>query len=58
MDAKIEAMREAMHDELFLADLREVMDDFRDVEAEMPVERSPLALDRGLHEDVADNCLP
>jgi len=27
-------MREAMNDELFLADLREVMDEFREVDAE------------------------
>ena len=38
MDANIKAMREAMNDELFLADLREVMDDFHDADAEIPVE--------------------
>jgi hypothetical protein len=31
---KIAAMQQAMSDELFLADLREVMEDFRDVDAE------------------------
>ena len=35
MDADLKAMREAMNDELFLADLREVMDDFREVDAEV-----------------------
>ena len=34
MDADLKAMREAMNDELFLADLREVMDEFREVDAE------------------------
>jgi hypothetical protein len=38
MDANIEAMQDAMNDELFLADLREVMDDFRDVDAEVGFE--------------------
>ncbi|HEY0347053.1 MAG TPA: hypothetical protein VGC60_02755 [Pyrinomonadaceae bacterium] len=38
MDADLKAMREAMNDELFLADLREVMDDFREVDAEEGVE--------------------
>ena len=38
MDAELKAMREAMNDELFLADLREVMDDFRDVDAELGLE--------------------
>jgi hypothetical protein len=33
-DGKLQAMREAMNDELFLGDLREVMDDFRYVDAE------------------------
>ena len=32
--SKIQAIEEAMHDELFLADLREVMDDFNHVDAE------------------------
>jgi hypothetical protein len=36
MDARLELMQEAMKDELFLADLREVMDDFRHVDAEEP----------------------
>ena len=45
MNANFEAMQEAMNDELFLADLREVMDDFREVDAEMSIECSPLALD-------------
>jgi len=44
MDANIEAMQEAMKDELFLADLREVMDDFRDADTETPVEYLPLPL--------------
>ncbi|HEV8587609.1 MAG TPA: hypothetical protein VGQ72_01940 [Pyrinomonadaceae bacterium] len=34
MDARLKAMQEAMKDELFLADLREVMDDFRYVDSE------------------------
>jgi len=38
MDAKIEAMQEAVNDELFLADLREVMDDFRAADAEVGFE--------------------
>ena len=38
MDADLKAMREAMNDELFLADLREVMDDFREVDAELGIE--------------------
>jgi len=33
-DARLELMQEAMKDELFLADLREVMEDFRHVDAE------------------------
>ena len=33
-DVKLQAMQEAMNDELFLADLGEVMDDFRYVDAE------------------------
>ena len=32
--AKIQAVEDAMSDELFLADLREVMDDFSHVDAE------------------------
>ena len=34
MDARLVLMQEAMKDELFLADLREVMDDFRHVDSE------------------------
>lgn len=34
VDGKLQAMREAMNDELFLCDLREVMDDFRYADAE------------------------
>ena len=34
MDANIEAMQGAMKDELFLADLHKVMDDFRDADAQ------------------------
>ena len=45
MDAKIEVMQAAMNDELFLADLREVMDDFRDVDAQTPIECLPLPPD-------------
>jgi len=33
-DIKFQAMQEAMNDELFLGDLREVMEDFRHVDAE------------------------
>lgn len=33
-DTRLEVMQEAMKDELFLADLREVMEDFRHVDAE------------------------
>jgi hypothetical protein len=33
-DNRFEVMQEAMRDELFLADLREVMEDFRHVDAE------------------------
>lgn len=33
-DARLVVMQEAMKDELFLADLREVMDDFRYVDSE------------------------
>jgi hypothetical protein len=33
-DARFQAMQEAMKDELFLADLREVMEDFHHVDAE------------------------
>lgn len=33
-DIKFQAMQEAMKDELFLGDLREVMEDFRDVDTE------------------------
>jgi hypothetical protein len=45
MNAKIEAMEEAMKDELFVADLREVMADFRDADAELlAVEYLPLPL--------------
>ncbi|HSQ20808.1 MAG TPA: hypothetical protein VLR92_10585 [Blastocatellia bacterium] len=36
-DTRLELMREAMKDELFLADLREVMDDFRHVDSEETV---------------------
>lgn len=36
-DTRLELMREAMNDELFLADLREVMDDFRHVDSEESV---------------------
>ncbi len=32
--SKIQAIEEAMHDQLFLADLREVMEDFSHVDAE------------------------
>ena len=35
-DTRVELMREAMKDELFLADLHEVMDDFRHVDAGEP----------------------
>jgi hypothetical protein len=45
MNANLEAMQEAMTDTLFLADLREVMDDFRDADAEMPVDCSLHPLD-------------
>ncbi|HEX7724082.1 MAG TPA: hypothetical protein VF397_18100 [Pyrinomonadaceae bacterium] len=38
MDADLKAIREAMNDELFLADLREVMNDFRNVDAELGFE--------------------
>ena len=41
MNGNLEAMQEAMKDEMFLADLREVMDDFRDIDAEIPVECTP-----------------
>jgi hypothetical protein len=34
MDARLVLMQEAMKDELFLADLHEVMDDFRYVDSE------------------------
>jgi len=34
MDARLALMQEAMKDELFLADLHEVMDDFRYVDSE------------------------
>lgn len=34
MNANLEAMQEATNDELFLADLREVMQDFREVDSE------------------------
>jgi hypothetical protein len=33
-DSRFQVMQEAMKDELFLADLREVMEDFRHVDAE------------------------
>ena len=33
-DARLELMQEAMTDKLFLADLHEVMDDFRHVDSE------------------------
>ncbi len=33
-DTQLKLMQEAMKDELFLADLREVMEDFRHVDAE------------------------
>ena len=33
-DNKFQAIEEAMNDELFLADLREIMEDFRHVDAE------------------------
>jgi hypothetical protein len=33
-DARLELMQDAMKDELFLADLHEVMDDFRYVDSE------------------------
>ena len=33
-DPRLELMQEAMKDELFLADLHEVMDDFRDADAQ------------------------
>jgi hypothetical protein len=33
-DARLELMQEAMRDELFLADLRDVMEDFRYVDSE------------------------
>lgn len=36
-DMRLQLMREAMKDELFLADLREVMDDFRHVDSEETV---------------------
>jgi len=35
MDPNIEEMQDAMNDELFLADLRQVMDDFCVVDAEV-----------------------
>ena len=35
-DTRVELMQEAMKDELFLADLHEVMDDFRHVDAGEP----------------------
>ena len=35
-DNRFEIMQEATGDELFLADLREVMEDFRHVDAEAP----------------------
>lgn len=41
MNANLEAMREAMNDELFLADLREVMEDFRYVDSEEPCSLVP-----------------
>jgi hypothetical protein len=41
MNAKLEAMQEAMNDELFLADLREVMQDFRYVDSEEPCSLAP-----------------
>jgi len=36
-DTRLELMQEAIDDELFLADLREVMDDFRHVDSEETV---------------------
>jgi hypothetical protein len=36
-DARLALMQDAMTDELFLADLREVMDDFRHVDSEETV---------------------
>lgn len=36
-DTRLELMQQAMNDELFLADLREVMDDFRHVDSEETV---------------------
>lgn len=41
MNANIEAMKEAMNNELFLADLREVMLDFRYVDSEEPCSLVP-----------------
>jgi predicted DNA-binding antitoxin AbrB/MazE fold protein len=37
---KVAVMREAMSDPLFLADLREVANDFKHVDAEVAVERA------------------
>jgi len=36
-DPRLELMQEAMKDELFLADVREVLDDFRHVDSEETV---------------------
>jgi hypothetical protein len=41
-DTKIEAMKEAIKNEFFLADLRELMDDFRDADVEPPAGECPL----------------
>ncbi|MDX2043464.1 MAG: antitoxin family protein [Acidobacteriota bacterium] len=37
VETKLDAMREAMNDPLFLADLREVAEDFQHVDAEVVV---------------------
>jgi hypothetical protein len=45
MNTKIEAMKEAIKDEFFLADLRELMDDFRNADMEpLAGECPPLSL--------------
>jgi hypothetical protein len=49
MDANLEATQEAMSDELFLADLREVMNDFGDADLEQLTARYADSIKVGLN---------